>query len=128
LLQVLFNLIVEGSELPEFVWGGAIGSSKASAETQLEPFIKWILKQRGEAMNWVNQLTDTVLAYMGAYNRNARGVSFSVQWRPIASADGRLMLDSTTYAFAKGFIDPETALYLLPLGIDNPQVVLDKAI
>ena len=49
LLSVLFYLIVQHSEIPEAVWGASIPSSRASAETQMEPFVKWIEKKRGLA-------------------------------------------------------------------------------
>lgn len=46
LLELLFYLIVQTSETPEFVMGNAIASSRASAETQMTPFIKHVERKR----------------------------------------------------------------------------------
>lgn len=41
-LRQLFLLLLNHTRIPEYAWGGAISSSKASAETQAPPFIKYI--------------------------------------------------------------------------------------
>lgn len=128
LLQIIFYLVVQFSEVPEFVWGNAIGSSKASAESQLEPFLKWIAKRRGEAMEWMQQLADLVLSYMAVYERKFADLKAVARWRPIASADGRLTLDTTIWAWSKGLITDEYAAWLLPVGIDDPDQVVKEGL
>lgn len=127
LLELIFYLILQSSEIPEFVWGNAIGSSKASAQSQLEPFLKWIIKRRGEATAWIKELTSLVLSHMAVYDQLARNQEPILSWRPIASADGRLTLDSVIWAYNKGMFSKNVALWLLPLGIDNPDLVLADA-
>lgn len=127
LLELLFYLILQSSEIPEFVWGNAIGSSKASAQSQLEPFLKWVVKRRGEAQAWMKELTSLVLSYMSVYDQLARNQEPVLSWRPIASADGRLTLDSVIWAYNKGMFSKKMALWMLPLGIDNPDLVLADA-
>ena len=41
-LRQLFLLWLNQTHIPELIWGGAIASSKASAETQMPPFIQYI--------------------------------------------------------------------------------------
>lgn len=41
-LRQLFLLLLNHARIPEFLWGGAIASSKASTESQLDPFIRYI--------------------------------------------------------------------------------------
>jgi hypothetical protein len=46
MLKALFLLLLDHSRIPEFVWGGAIASSRASAETQAPPFYTYIKRRR----------------------------------------------------------------------------------
>lgn len=126
LLQILFYLFVQHTGLPEFLLGGAIGSSKASAESQLEPFLKFIEMKRGEAMAWINPLVELYLAWVGTYNRRARNLTAVPLWRPMAAGDGRLTLDTVIWAWSKGFMDDEMALWLLPLNITDASMFLDR--
>lgn len=48
-LRQLFLLLLNHTRIPEFIWGGAIDSSKASAETQMPPFEQYIQFRRLEA-------------------------------------------------------------------------------
>ena len=45
-LRQLFLLWLNETHIPELIWGGAIASSKASAETQMPPFIQYINLRR----------------------------------------------------------------------------------
>lgn len=45
-LRQLFLLLLNHTRIPEYVWGGAINSSKASAEVQQPPFIKYVQFRR----------------------------------------------------------------------------------
>lgn len=42
ILKSLFLLILDFTHIPEFIWGGALGGSRASAETQMPPFTRFI--------------------------------------------------------------------------------------
>jgi len=45
-LRQLFLLMLNETHIPEFIWGGAIASSKASTESQMPPFIQYIQFRR----------------------------------------------------------------------------------
>lgn len=45
-LRQLFLLMLNETHIPELIWGGAISSSKASAESQMPPFIQYIQYRR----------------------------------------------------------------------------------
>jgi hypothetical protein len=64
LLELLYACIVETSEVPEFVFGAAISSSKASVSEQLLPFEKTIERKR---LMLASPFTDlgTMYALMG---------------------------------------------------------------
>jgi hypothetical protein len=45
-LRQTFLLLLNGVRIPEMVWGGAIASSKASADAQMPPFLQYINYRR----------------------------------------------------------------------------------
>lgn len=127
LLQILYYLIIEHTEVPEFVWGGAIGASKASADSQLEPFLKWLEKKRGYAESWMVALARVVLAYMEILDTKIKVEEPTFEWRSITSENGQIAVNAITWAYAAGIMDEETALTHLPLHIADPRAVLKKA-
>jgi len=128
LLAIIFWLVLQHSEIPEFVWGNAISSSHASAEAQMPPFVKYIQKRQGQMEKWVAELVHVVVGYLSLWES---GVvveeDVAVKWASLTDKDGRLTLDAIKLATDKGLIDDETALGLMPLDIENPAEVLEKA-
>lgn len=127
LLGLLFYLILQHTEIPEFAWGNAIASSKASAESQMQPFVKWIEKKRGLAVEWLIQLADVISAYFVALQPNLRYSTPVLYWQPLAGTDGQLTLNAIEWAYSEGLIDAETALILAPLDINNPSETIERA-
>lgn len=127
LLGLLFYLLLQHAEIPEFVWGNAISSSKASAESQLEPFLKWIQKKRGATRDWLTQIATIAAAYLCVINPNMKFQVPTIQWQPIADKDGRLTLDAIKFGYLNGLIDARTALVLMPIEINEPDATLFKA-
>ncbi len=110
LLSLLFYLIVQHSEIPEAVWGASIPSSRASAETQMQPFVKWIQKKRGLAERWMIDLARVVLAYAAVIDwRIDAGAMLRIGWAPLTEADGRLALDTVAWAHGAGVIGNDEA-------------------
>lgn len=121
LLGLLFYLYLQHTEVPEFVWGNAITSSKASADAQMPPFIKWLEKKRGLAEKWMREVATIVLAYYSVFEtRIDPQAKLVLQWKPLDEQDGNLVLSAVKYAHSEtGVIDDKTALELLPLRIEN---------
>lgn len=127
LLELMFYLLLEHSELPEFVFGNAISSSKASAETQMPIFQKFIEGRRGEMSGWLTQIAEIALAYLGLITPGVSAQAPALQWEELASDDGRLTLDVVTWAYAEGLLDKRTALLLSPLEVADIDQVLERA-
>lgn len=127
ILGLLYWLYIEHTEFPEFIMGTAIQSSHASADAQMPPFEKFIQKNQGEALYWMIELANVVIAY---YSLFEAGVSaddpVTIQWQKLTGVDGKLTLDAIKLGLDKGLIDKETALILMPLDIDDPKAVLAK--
>ncbi len=126
LLAILYWIMIEHLELPEFVMGTAIASSKASAETQMPIFAQYIQKKRGQITGWMLQLAEVVARMTGLLEGMAVG-DISIVWDSLTDADGKLTLEALQWAYGEGLIDKETALMLAPLPIEDVQEVLRKA-
>lgn len=99
LLSILYWLFLEHVEVPEFVMGTAIQSSRASAETQMPVFIKWIEKKRGQAAGWLTEMGAVVLALQALPAKVNATPSFT--WPDLTERDSRL----TQWAYEQGLLD-----------------------
>lgn len=128
LLELLFYLILQHTEIPEFAWGNAIASSKASAETQLLPFIKWIEKKRAQCSGWMTEAARVVLAYTSLWEQGINAdAALDIGWEPLTDQDGNLTLNALKWLLAEGLIDELTAITLAPVDIPDPESVLQQA-
>lgn len=127
ILGLIYYIIVEYSEMPEFTWGNAIQGSKASAETQMPPFTKWVEKEQGRAEDWVIEAAEVARAYLALTDSKIKtDGEISAKWQPLTTQDDRLTLDAIKLGLEQQLLDDETALALMPLDIENPREVLDK--
>lgn len=126
LLGLMFYLILEHTELPEFVFGNAIASSKASADAQMPIFERYIEGKRGEIAGWLTQIAEIVLAYLALIEPGVSAETPSLQWQKLTQ-DGKLTLETVSWAFAEGLLDRRTALVLAPIEVEDLDAVLDKA-
>lgn len=128
LLGLLFYLILQHTEIPEFVWGNALQGSRASADTQISPFVKWVEKKRGECTTWMLELARVVLSIMALSDRRIKADSVvDLKYMTLTEKDGRLTKETVAFAIQAGLIDKKTALELLPLEIDNPEQIIKLA-
>jgi hypothetical protein len=127
LLGLMFYLILEHTELPEFVFGNAISSSKASAETQMPVFVRFIEMRQGEIGGWLTELAEIVLLFLSLTTPGVTAESPTAQWEELSQQDGNLTLATLQWAFTEGLLDEETALMLAPVDIEDIPAVLKKA-
>jgi hypothetical protein len=126
LLEIMFYLFLQHAEIPEFVMGNAISSSKASAETQMPVFEKFIEMYQGEMARWLKQIAEIVLAYQSLIEPGVVAETPGLQWRKLTQ-DGRLTLDTVTWALEAGLLDDRTALVLAPVEVEDLDEVLEAA-
>lgn len=129
LLSILFYLIVQHTEIPEFALGVSMDSSRASAETQLPPFIKWIERRRKKADKWLLELAEIVVGYQRAMGRVQAVQGLGIEWTKLTEDDRTLTFEVVKWALLEGLITKETALALAPnIEIENvAQAVADAA-
>lgn len=127
LLEILYYLILEHTELPEFLMGTAVSSSKASVAEQLPPFVKFIEKKQGLTVKWLRRLAQVVTGYMSLTDPKIKaGEPKRIRFAPLMSQEGKLTIEAVALGLKAGLLDRETALRLLPLDIENPEAVLKK--
>lgn len=131
ILQILFYLFIQHTELPEFIWGGAINASKASAEAQLPPFVKWAEKEQGRAEQWLIPLVIYITVLKSLYDIDVKykeGEKPKVRWFPLSEGDGKLTLEAIKVALTMGKWKPEWVVPYMPLDIDNPEEIIQGII
>ena len=126
ILGLLFYLILEHLEIPEFVLGNAIEGSKASAETQMPVFEVFITARQKACTPWILETCAVVQAYLRVLNPGFSTDVPLLQWDKLTQ-NGRLVLDTVNWAFEKSLLDEKTALTLLPLEVEDPEGVLRQA-
>lgn len=127
-LKALFLLVLDVTHIPEFVWGGAINASRASAETQMDPFTRFIKARRrfleGKAADdLIGQEPEgglLELLYVWLLTRqlvDPRIVVGPVRiaWGDLTDEEGTLKLEKVKFSYEKGFITAVTALEQLEL-------------
>ena len=144
MLKLLFLLIVESVNIPEFVFGTAIASSKASAEAQMPAFTRVIQQWRIVLEQYLIQLMEVWLAVTAMSNAQAASTAivttatpsdeqqqdeqeerlFNVEWQPL-SDDAEVTLQKLAHADRIGALSREEQLRILDLVDDPAQSVLD---
>lgn len=127
LLEIMFYLMLEHTELPEFVMGNAIASSKASAETQMPVFIEFIKARRGEMARWLTEIAEIALGYLSLTTPGVSVVTPMLQWEALDQEDGNLTLEAIKWAYMEGLLTELTALQLMPVEVDDPEAEIAKA-
>lgn len=128
LLNIIFWLICQTSETPEFLMGTAVQSSQASVETQLPVVIKKAERKQAQLETPLKELLELYL-----YNSNDNDididVDFTIQFLPIVERDMKVNIEIVKLLKETGAITDETSIKLLDLGgqIKNPTAEVDKA-
>jgi hypothetical protein len=126
LLKKLFYLMLEHIQIPEWAWGGAIASSKASVDAQMPAFALYIEGRRRKLERPLRQVMTAWLRTMGLFTPGLRGdAEIRIEWSPLVGDDQSLRLQTIKLALAQGLITDETALRLLDL-VDDPAVEVQK--
>jgi len=124
----LFYLLLEHTQLPEFIFGNAISSSKASAETQMPVFIEYIKMRRSEMSMWLNEIAQVVAVYLSLVSPDlVTQEQPGIQWEQLDHEDGSLTLETIKWAFLEGLIDDKVALMLAPVEFENIDQILEAA-
>lgn len=139
ILKLLFLLMLDSTRIPEFVWGGAVESSKASAETQLPPFVKFIMGRRArfegrgadeeldqEASGGLLELIDVWLRTRQLTDPRILVGPVAIDWPELVEEDQAQQLARLSFAKQNNLITDETTLRELDL-VDDPAKEVGQA-
>lgn len=135
LLEVYFYLFVQGSETPEYVFGTAVSSSKASTDTQSPVFLTKIGRKQLEYQEFVQRV---VMAYIDrkawmsdvTYQELVKlSPSIRVVFPPIDNDDAQLTFSTVQWAYENSLLTSEKALDIILSNRvkDAPQEIKDAA-
>lgn len=127
LMGIFGDIFVTYIEIPEWALGNAIPSSQASANTQVEPLVKFIEKKRSFMQPWLLEICQIVLGYLNVVNPQVSLEAPQIKWDDLTTKDGRLTLDTIKWALEQGIITKETAIRLMPAEVENPKEELAQA-
>jgi hypothetical protein len=128
LLNILFYLIVQTSETPEFIMGNAIASSKASADTQLTPYTKHIERKRLQFSDPYQELGSLFLSMARQVGKVPELDSYDItlDWPEITPRDQgsitsaiKTLMDAFVAGVQAGLISAESASEFLRPFVDT---------
>lgn len=134
LLEYYFMLIVEASETPEFIFGTAVSSSKASVSEQMPTVIQKATRKRAQLEIVFKKLVDSFIdrrirmsdvTYLPLKNKE---YEIAIVYPDIVSEDKQMTLETVRFLNGEGILSDETTMSLL-LSDKIPDVSeeLDKA-
>lgn len=135
LLEIYFYLFVQGSETPEYVFGTAVSSSKASTDTQAPVFLTKIERKQLEYQNFIQRVVSAFIerkARMSdpAYQELASvDPSIRVIFPPIDNENVQLTFETVQWAYENNLLTSEKALDIILSNRvkDAPQEIKDAA-
>lgn len=128
MIEYLFLLMLQTSGIPEWAWGGAIASSKASVEAQMPAFTLLIDVLRLKFVPQFKQIVKIWAAYTHLFTRNVvpNNEDITLVFPNIAVADRAQRLLELQFERLDGAITRETALAQLDL-VDDPAQEVENA-
>jgi hypothetical protein len=118
-LKSLFLLLLDHTGIPEFVWGGEMGSARASSDTQMSQFVKDIQGWRLDAGGWIIRLCKLWLMTKALTDPKLVIASLALEWPPLVQEDKEIRLKQVETGRKESLLTDETALALLDL-VDDP--------
>lgn len=120
LLKKLFYLMLEHIGIPEWVWGGAVQSSKASVDAQLPAFVRLIEGWRTMITGNMADLLRIWLLTVSYFQPVTVADKINIIWPEVTGKDERLLLDKVKYGKTEAsLLTNKTALRLLDVVPDD---------
>jgi hypothetical protein len=130
LLEFLFMCIVDVSETPEFIFGTAISSSKASASEQMIPFLKKIERKRSMMSNCYDLMARMIIAinnlYVGSNYGKIEDFKTTIEWKEVDREDDKtraetinIIIGACIQAIDNNLMSIDTAIDFISKYIDG---------
>lgn len=119
MLKKLFYLMLETIGIPEWAWGGAIASSKASVDAQSPAFVRYLEGRRAQTESALLALAERWLAYQRVIGFVPAVEKITIEWPELHAKDETLRFQWVQWADQTGKLTDETALSLADL-VEDP--------
>lgn len=118
LLNIIFWLISQSSETPEFAFGTAVQSSKASVSEQTPMLIKKAIRKQGQLEEPIRRLIELYIERMAKLDSKEYIVDtqFTIDMPDILDEDLNVNIQIVSALLEKGIITEETAMTMLNIG------------
>lgn len=127
-IKKLFYIMLEHTGIPEWAWGGAIQSSKASVEAQMPAFILLLELVRRMIEKPLLELFNAWVATKRLSNsRFSTSSKIKLDWPVMTDGGLTFRLDFIRWAFSQRLLSPETVLRISQM-IDNPKEAYAEAL
>jgi hypothetical protein len=126
MLEFLFLLMLQHSKIPEWAWGGAISSSKASVDSQLPAFALFIQSVQSKLEKALIQLAEIYLATRGLVVPLPEVESVAIKWNPLTDKNEEIVQAWVELLHGKGLITDTTAVAASGL-VEDAQAEVDDA-
>lgn len=129
LLEFLFLLMMEHSKIPEWAWGGAIASSKASVDAQMPAFEIFINARRRRVEKYLKPLIQMWLATKALTDprlASAAEKKITIKWPSLTNDSAEVMQKWVQMLLDRGYITPVTAVTASGL-VEDAQKEVDQA-
>lgn len=120
MLEYLFLLMLQHTQIIEGVWGAGLKSSRASLEAQLPIFAGTIDRWRRDFEKTLLQLAKVWLAWKGLTMPTLRlpqEAKLVVRWKPVLPKDMNLILEKVKFVDERSYLTP--ANVMRELGFDT---------
>lgn len=126
-LHELFQMMLRNSQVPEWVWGGAIASSMASVDAQTPAFVKFIQGRRRKLERPTKKVLMLYLLALSLIDRRVQAPeAVAMQWPDLTPGDDAVRLQWVQYMDSRGYLQPQTVVQQSQL-VDDPGAEVDAA-
>lgn len=120
MLEYLFLLMLQRSRIPEWVWGGAVASSKASVDAQMPAFALFIESRQRKLETHIKKLLTVWLQVKRLTTPGIQAdLPIAIDWPGVTQRDETITLTWAQTLYDRSLITAETFVRLSGL-IDNP--------
>lgn len=127
MLEILFLLMMQRSRIPEWTWGGAIASSKASVEAQMPAFERFIQGRQKRFERYLRQLVVVWLQYRAYVDPQIKAdLPLTISWPAIAPRGEQFLQQWVDLLRKDNAITKETAVRLADV-VDDPAAEVEAA-
>lgn len=128
MLELLFLLMLQHCGIPEWVWGGAVASSKASVESQMPAFEKLIGGLRQSLKHTLWCLLDIAVSWALVYESGLKALDHEsvLSFQPISPENEEALVKKLTLGRQERAITKETLVRKMAV-VNDPKAEVEAA-